>query len=213
MNATYRFHPRPTSLASSAPPSFKLHTSASYTTMDLPKPSLSSTRASSATFPLSQASSRQSQRRERQSNSEISLTQGQSQSQSRSGRSGRSEDRQISPHSKPALDSPSYDGARSRHKHSKSRELRFPRPSHLTSASARGLLPTWSGSKDKEREDGLLRVRESGRFGFDPDSRKGSLVENERLGPIQREIQSLGHLEKVKKRRKIGEEYVLLCCC
>lgn len=54
----------------------------------------------------------------------------------------------------------------------------------------------------------MLRVNENGRWGSDSESRKGSLVENERLGPIRREIQSLGDLEKVKKRRKIGEEYV-----
>lgn len=113
-----------------------------------------------------------------------------------------------------------------RHKHSKSRELHLPRPmSHLaSSASARGLLPTWSGGRDKEREgdDGLLRpvTRETTgtRWGSDSTnalgtgSRKGSLLDtpeqHERLGPIRRqEIQSMEDLEKVKKRRKQGEEY------
>lgn len=115
-----------------------------------------------------------------------------------------------------------------RHKHSKSRELRLPRPmNHLaSSASARGLLPTWSGGRDKDREgdDGLLRpiTRETTRTRWGSDStngpgtvsRNGSLLDtpeqNERLGPIRRqEIQSMDDLEKVKKRRKQGEEYEL----
>lgn len=125
---------------------------------------------------------------------------------------------------------PSFDGLKShhRHKHSKSRELRLPRPmSHLaSSASARGLLPTWSGGRDKEREgsdDGLLRpiTRETTRSrwgsdstsgGLSSGSRRGSLLDtpeqHERLGPIRRqEIQSMEDLEQVKKRRKQGEEY------
>jgi hypothetical protein len=57
----------------------------------------------------------------------------------------------------------------------------------------------------------LLKVREDGRWGSDSESRRGSLVENDRLGPIGREIQSLEDLERVKKRRKLGEEYVLAC--
>lgn len=112
-----------------------------------------------------------------------------------------------------------------RHKHSKSRELRLPRPmSHLaSSASARGLLPTWSGGREKDREgdDGLLRpiTGETTRSrwgsdstsGLESSSRKGSLLDtpeqHERLGPIRRqEIQSMEDLEKVKKRRKQGEE-------
>ncbi|KAJ5160659.1 uncharacterized protein N7482_007663 [Penicillium canariense] len=114
-----------------------------------------------------------------------------------------------------------------RHKHSKSRELRLPRPmSHLaSSASARGLLPTWSGSRDKEREsdDGSLApiTQESTRSRWGPNSasglgtgsRKGSLLDtpeqHERLGPIRRqEIQSMEDLEQVQKRRKQGEEYL-----
>jgi hypothetical protein len=123
---------------------------------------------------------------------------------------------------------PSFDGLKShhRHKHSRSRELRLPRPmSHLaSSASARGLLPTWSGGRDKEREsdDGLLRpiTRETTRSPWGSDStsglgsgsRRGSLLDtpeqHERLGPIRRqEIQSMEDLEQVKKRRKQGEEY------
>ena len=112
-----------------------------------------------------------------------------------------------------------------RHKHSKSRELRLPRPmSHLaSSASARGLIPTWSGSRDKDREgdDGLLRpiTRETTRSRWGSDSttglgsgsRKGSLLDSsdqhERLSPIRRqEIRSMEDLELLKKRRKQGEE-------
>lgn len=97
--------------------------------------------------------------------------------------------------------------------------------SHLaSSASARGLLPTWSGGKDKDREgdDGLLRpiTRETtrSRWGSESttgllDGRKGSLLDtpgqHEQLAPIRRhEILSMDDLEKVKKRRKLGEEYV-----
>lgn len=97
--------------------------------------------------------------------------------------------------------------------------------SHLTSsASARGLLPTWSGGKDKDREgeDGLLRpvTRETtrSRWGSESttgllDGRKGSMLDtpgqHEQLAPIRRhEILSMDDLEKVKKRRKLGEEYL-----
>jgi hypothetical protein len=123
---------------------------------------------------------------------------------------------------------PGFDGLKShhRHKHSKSRELRLPRPmSHLaSSASARGLLSNWSSGRDKEREsdDGLLRpiTRETTRSRWGSDStsglgsgsRRGSLLDapeqHERLGPIRRqEIQSMEDLEQVKRRRKQGEEY------
>lgn len=123
---------------------------------------------------------------------------------------------------------PSLDGLKSHHRHrnSKSRELWLPRPmSHLaSSASARGLLPTRSGGRDKEREsdDGLLRpiTRETTRSrwgsdstsGLGSDSGRGSLSDaveqNERLGPIRlQEIQSMEDLELVKKRRKQGEAY------
>jgi hypothetical protein len=108
-----------------------------------------------------------------------------------------------------------------KHKHSKSRELRFSRPmSHLaSSASARGLLPTWSKEKEREGDDGLLRpvTQETTRSRWGSEStsrsRKGSLLDapeqHERLGPIRRqEIQSMDDLEKVKKRRKQGEESV-----
>ncbi|KAJ5715686.1 uncharacterized protein N7483_012867 [Penicillium malachiteum] len=108
----------------------------------------------------------------------------------------------------------------SRHKHSKSRELRFPRPmsSLASSASARGLLPTWSRDKDREGEDGLLRpiTRETTRSRWGSDStgvgsRRGSLLEvdQEQLGPIRRtRVQSMEDLEQVKKRRKQGEQYL-----
>ncbi|KAJ5901362.1 hypothetical protein N7504_007356 [Penicillium tannophilum] len=115
-----------------------------------------------------------------------------------------------------------------RHKQSKSRELRLPRPmSHLaSSASARGLLPTWSGSRDKDREeDGLLRpiTRETTRSRWGSDStsglgsgsrsRKGSILDppeqQGQLGPIRRqEIQSMEDLVQVTKRRKQGEQYL-----
>ena len=125
------------------------------------------------------------------------------------------------PSTRPLVE-PGHDGSKSyhRHKHSKSREIRLPRPmSHLaSSASARGLLPTWSGrEKDREGNDGLLRpiTRESTRPRWGSEStsgsRTGSLLDtpeqNERLGPIRRlEIQSMEDLEQVKKRRKLGEE-------
>lgn len=86
------------------------------------------------------------------------------------------------------------------------------------------MLPTWSGGKDKDREgdDGLLRpvTRETtrSRWGSESttglsDGRNGSLLDtpeqHEQLGPIRRhEILSMDDLEKVKKRRKLGEEYV-----
>lgn len=113
----------------------------------------------------------------------------------------------------------------SRHKHSKSRELRFPRPmSHLaSSASARGLLPTWSGSRERDRDgdNALLRpvTQETSRSRWGSDStsgvgsssRRGSLLDpieqQERLGPIRRQqIQSVEELEQVKKRRKQDEQ-------
>ncbi|KAJ5937002.1 hypothetical protein N7466_003452 [Penicillium verhagenii] len=115
-----------------------------------------------------------------------------------------------------------------RHKHSKSREIRLPRHmSHLaSSASARGLLPTWSGGREKDREeDGLLRpmTRETTRSRWGSDStsglgsssrsRKGSILDPSdqqgQLGPIRRqEIQSLEELGQVTKRRKQGEQYL-----
>ncbi|EPS31907.1 hypothetical protein PDE_06866 [Penicillium oxalicum 114-2] len=129
---------------------------------------------------------------------------------------------------------PSFDGIKSqhpnhhhRHKHSKSRELRFPRPmTHFTSsASARGLFPSWSGGRDKERDsdNGLLRplTREATRSRWGSDStgrlssgsRRGSLLDvpeqHERLGPIQRQdLSSMEDLEKVKKRREQGERHI-----
>ncbi|KAJ5587959.1 uncharacterized protein N7459_003724 [Penicillium hispanicum] len=132
-------------------------------------------------------------------------------------------------HHRHHIDPLDLDGPKShhRHKHSKSREIRLPRPmSQLaSSASARGLLPAWSSSRDKDREgdDGLLRpiTRETTRSRWGSDSttglgtgsRRGSLLDtpeqHERLGPIRRqEIQSIEDLEQVKKRRKQGEEYL-----
>ena len=119
------------------------------------------------------------------------------------------------------LDGPRYPHF-SRHKHSKSRELRLPKPmSHLASAGARGFLPTWSREKDRD-DDGMLRpiTRETSqsRWGSDStrgtggmNSRRGSLLDvpeqHERLGPIRRqEIQSMDDLERVKRRRNQGEE-------
>ncbi|KAJ5602184.1 hypothetical protein N7510_011718 [Penicillium lagena] len=129
------------------------------------------------------------------------------------------------------IDPLGLDGAKSshhRHKHSKSRELRLPRPmSHLASsaASARGLLPTWSGrEKDRESDDGLLRpiTRETTRtsrwesdstVGLGTGSRKGSPLDvpefPDQLGSIrQQEIRNRDDLDMVKKRRKQGEEYL-----
>ncbi|KAJ5808946.1 hypothetical protein N7474_010215 [Penicillium riverlandense] len=126
------------------------------------------------------------------------------------------------------IDPLGLDGPKSshhRHKHSKSRELRLPRPmNHLASsaASARGLLPTWSGrEKDRESDDGLLRpiTRETTRttrwgsdstVGLGTGSRKGSLLDvpefPDQLGPIRRQgIQNRDDLDIVKKRRKQGE--------
>ena len=144
------------------------------------------------------------------------------------------DDRQISPKGEhrigpslsPRPQEPSaFDSLKSnRHRYSKSRDLRFPNPmSHLaSSASARGLLPTWSGGKDKDREgdDGLLRpiTRETirSRWGSESttamsDGRKGNMLDtpgqHEQLAPICRhEILSMDDLEKIKKRRKLGEE-------
>ncbi|CAG7930610.1 unnamed protein product [Penicillium olsonii] len=153
--------------------------------MELHKPSFSS--RSSATFPLSHSTPQESP--------------------DTPGRFQGSDDRQISPRSQRTAQpsaslNPTHDGRR--HKHSKSRDLRFPRPmSHLASASARGLLPTWSS---KEKDQVLLSPE--GRWGSESTaSRKGSLLE-ERLEPV-RGIQSLGDLEKAKKRRKVGEESAL----
>lgn len=213
-------------------------------------PSFASSRATSATFPLSKSSTRsQAQPSDRQSTPEelsaVNTRESRTNRHSRRPNRYGSEDREVSPkgeashassssrRTRPSLsprqltEPAGYDGSRShRHKHSKSRELRFPRHmSHLaSSASARGLLPTWSGGRDKDRDgdDGLLRpiTREttrsrwgSGSTSLD-GSRKGSLFdppEQERLGPIRRqEIQSPEDLDRVKKRRKQGEEYAIV---
>ncbi|CAG8241863.1 unnamed protein product [Penicillium nalgiovense] len=206
----------------------------------------STSRAASATFPstrtptrsqdqIQQASDLQSKSEDfsRFSSQESRQT---DRRKSRHSRRHGSDDRQISPKGEhrigpspsPRPQEPSaFDSLRSnRHKYSKSRDLRFPNPmSHLaSSASARGLLPTWSGGKDKDREgdDGLLRpvTRETtrSRWGSESttamsDGRKGNMLDtpgqHEQLAPIRRhEIVSMDDLEKVKKRRKLGEEYL-----
>ncbi|OQE40800.1 hypothetical protein PENCOP_c005G06860 [Penicillium coprophilum] len=211
--------------------------------------SFSASREASATFPPTQTPRNQNQSQQAgnlQSNSEDLSGFGSQETPPKSRRKIRrshrhgSDDRQVSPRGEPAsqrrthpspsprpLDPPTFDGAKSqRHKYNKSRDLRFPNPmNHLTSsASARGLLPTWSGGKDKDREgdDGLLRptTRETtrSRWGSESttglsDGRKGSLLDtpeqHERLAPIRRnEILSMDDLEKVKKRRKLGEGYL-----
>ncbi|KAJ5923079.1 hypothetical protein N7516_010782 [Penicillium verrucosum] len=206
----------------------------------------STSRAASATFPPTQSSTwnpnQNQQASDLHSKSEDFSRFGSQESRQTDRRKSRrshrhgSDDRQISPKGEPRArpslspqpQEPSlFDGTRShRRKYSKSRELRFPNPmSHLaSSASARGLLPTWSGGKDKDREgdDGLLRpvTRETtrSRWGSESttgllDGRKGSLLDtpgqHEQLAPIRRhEILSMDDLEKVKKRRKLGEEYL-----
>ncbi|KAJ5549722.1 hypothetical protein N7535_002341 [Penicillium sp. DV-2018c] len=205
------------------------------------KPLSLSTSRTSATFPLTQTSTwSQSQPPSYfQSGSEdLSrfATQENRQDDRRNSRRSRrdgSDERQISPKGgRPSLSSqqlgpPASDGTKPhRHKHNKSRDLRFPNAmSHLaSSASARGLFPTWSGGKDRDREgdDGLLRplTREttSGRGGSESttglsDGRNGSLLDTPeqygRLGPSRRhDIMSMDDLEKVRNRRKLGEEYL-----
>lgn len=206
--------------------------------MDHFRPSipLSASRRPSATFPLTQGSPSVA-RPNGPPSEEPRAAPDPTDQRSRRHRAPRDVDGLVSPNAgtserhrrsrRSHLDSSSFDGAKShhRHKHSKSRELRLPRQmSHLaSSASARGLLPTWSGGREKDREgeDGLLRptTHETtrSRWGSDstgglaPGSRRGSLLDtpesHERLGPIQRqEIQSMEDLERVKKRRKHGEE-------
>lgn len=116
-----------------------------------------------------------------------------------------------------------------KHKRSKSRDIRFPRTmsqiASSTGAGARALLPTWSGSKEKDREgdDGLLRpvTRETSRTRWGSDStgrlgtgsRRGSFLEgieqSDRIGPTrQQEIRSPEDLEQVMSRRKQAEECV-----
>ncbi|CAG8885726.1 unnamed protein product [Penicillium egyptiacum] len=206
----------------------------------------STSRAASATFPSIQTPTRSQNQNQQTSDlqsksedfSRFSSQESRQSDRRKSRRSRRhgSDDRQISPKGEhrigpspsPRPQEPStFDSLRSnRHKYSKSRDLRFPNPmSHLaSSASARGLLPTWSGGKDKDRDgdDGLLRpvTRETtrSRWGSESttamsDGRKGNLLDSpgqhEQLAPIRRhEILSMNDLEKVKKRRKLGEEYL-----
>ncbi|PYI07427.1 hypothetical protein BO78DRAFT_396478 [Aspergillus sclerotiicarbonarius CBS 121057] len=114
-----------------------------------------------------------------------------------------------------------------KHKHSKSSDRRLPRRMNniASSAGARGLLPTWSGSKEKDNDedDGLLRpiTQETSwsRWGSESTaalgtgSRKGSLFDgidpSNKLGPIRRhEIRSMEDLEQVRSKRKQGEEFL-----
>ncbi|GKZ27397.1 hypothetical protein AbraIFM66951_005266 [Aspergillus brasiliensis] len=114
-----------------------------------------------------------------------------------------------------------------KHKHSKSGDFRFHRRMNnlASSAGSRGLLPTWSGSKEKDNDadDGLLRpiTQETTWSRWSSDStaalgngsRKGSLLDvidpSNKLGPIRRqEIRSMEDLEQVKSKRKQGEEYL-----
>ncbi|KAJ5742129.1 hypothetical protein N7533_011538 [Penicillium manginii] len=92
-----------------------------------------------------------------------------------------------------------------RHKHSKSRDLRL-RPMSLASASARGLLQS---RRDKDRDD-FLRPTETRSSRW--SERRGSLLDvpeqNEHLGPIRSQIQCMEDLERVKRRRKVGESYL-----
>ncbi|KAJ5490600.1 hypothetical protein N7453_011425 [Penicillium expansum] len=167
----------------------------------------STSRAASATFPPTQASTRSPSQNQQASDLQSKLED--------LSRFGSQESRQT-------------DRRKSRRSHrygSDDRQI-SPKGEHRTpsSASARGLLPTWSGGKDKDREgdDGLLRpvTRETtrSRWGSESttglsDGRNGSLLDtpeqHEQLGPIRRhEILSMDDLEKVKKRRKLGEEYL-----
>ncbi|PYH84712.1 hypothetical protein BO82DRAFT_259192, partial [Aspergillus uvarum CBS 121591] len=114
-----------------------------------------------------------------------------------------------------------------KHKHNKSGDGRFSRKKiqSTTSTTARALLPTWSGMKDKDNdeENGLLRpmTRQTTRSrwgsesttGLTDGSRRESILEgidtNTKLGPVARqEIRSSEDLEQVKSRRKYGEEYL-----
>ena len=93
-----------------------------------------------------------------------------------------------------------------------------------SSASARGLLPQWSGGREKESDpdDGLALLRPVTRettrsrwgsestTGLGTGSRKGSILDeidrNNHLGLIRRqEVRSLDDLEQVRERRKQGE--------
>ncbi|PYH93586.1 hypothetical protein BO71DRAFT_450640 [Aspergillus ellipticus CBS 707.79] len=112
------------------------------------------------------------------------------------------------------------------HKRSKSSDSRIPRRMNniALSAGARGLLPTWSGSREKDHEadGGLLRPmpQETSLSRWGPEStaalgaggRRGTLfeaVDQNKFGLIKRhEIRSTKDLDQVKSRRKQGEEYL-----
>ncbi|KAB8205669.1 hypothetical protein BDV34DRAFT_99078 [Aspergillus parasiticus] len=129
----------------------------------------------------------------------------------------------------PASLDPTKFRPRHKHKHSKSRDGRFPRIMNpiASSASTRGLLPPWSGGREKESDpdDGLALLRPVTRettrsrwgsestTGLGTGSRKGSIFDdidrNNHLGLIRRqEVRSLDDLEQVRYRRKQGERYL-----
>lgn len=111
-----------------------------------------------------------------------------------------------------------------KHKRSVSFDPRIRRSmSHTSSSGSRGLMPSWSGNKEKDRDadDNLLRPitqetsrsrygSESTTGGFNAGSRKGSLLEavepNDRIGLVRYELHSMEDLEQVRKKRKQGEE-------
>lgn len=111
-----------------------------------------------------------------------------------------------------------------KHKRSVSFDPRIRRSmSHTSSTGSRGLMPSWSGNKEKDRDadDNLLRPitheTSTPRYGslsttggLSTGSRKGSLLEavepNDRIGLVRHELHSMEDLERVKKRRKQGEE-------
>ncbi|OGM39998.1 hypothetical protein ABOM_011668 [Aspergillus bombycis] len=116
-----------------------------------------------------------------------------------------------------------------KHKQSRSRDGRFPRIMNpiASSASARGLLPPWSGGREKESDpdDGLALLRPVTRettrsrwgsestTGLGTGSRKGSIFDeidrNNHLGLIRRqEIRSLDDLDQVRNKRKQGERFL-----
>ena len=127
-------------------------------------------------------------------------------------------------HQLPTLDVPGLDGIGFRrphkHKRSASTDPRLRRTmSHTTSSGgARNFMPSWSGSREKDRDadDSLLRptTHETSRSrygsastgGVSTGSRKGSLLDTVELNQARREPGSVEELEQVKKRRKQGEE-------
>lgn len=127
-------------------------------------------------------------------------------------------------HQLPTLDIPSLDGIgfkrRHKHKRSTSTDSRLRRTmSHTTSSDrTRSLMPSWSGSKERDRDtdDSLLRPTtletSRSRYGSasSSGSRKGSLLDtiegSDKIARARREPVSMEELEQVKKRRRQGEE-------